>query len=533
MIVLVLVITSYKFFIKSFEDLESQQNRKNLSSILDIMNKKLSYIDAIINDYAKWDDTYNFINNKSDDYIYENFREGTNTLEDLKIEFIIFTNLKNEIIFTSTIDNKYYKENNHLVENILDEYSQSKDFVTIYKENVKDNKDLSKNKFYLVKRAISNSDNSAKTNGYIYAGKLISDSTFNSIKNVFSEVKINEDTYLNNDITLQSQYLKNVKVKISVNETCSCLENTIQIYDDKNNYSMSLITQNKRTLIQEGKTTIFYYNLILSIFVFIVLFLIFRNQRLLQTYNRELENKVNEAVTTLREKDKLLFQQSKLASMGEMIGNIAHQWRQPLNILSLLIQKIEIKYQTNSLDEKTLNEIVDKSKLLTNNMSETIEDFMNFFNPKQNDELFDIDDILEKTLNLFHARNNLCKLSISNNLTSNNKLRGSKNGLIQVVLNLLSNASDSMKDIDECKIDLILEEDEKNLYILVKDYGLGIKEEILERIFEPYFTTKFKSHGIGIGLYMCKMVIEENMKGSIVAQNDKVGATFKITIPYI
>ncbi|RXJ90750.1 hypothetical protein CRV01_06265 [Arcobacter sp. CECT 8983] len=531
-IVLVLVIISYKFFIKSFEDLESQQNRKNISSILDIMNKKLSYIDAIINDYSKWDDTYNFINNKNDEYIYENFREGTNTLEDLKIDFLIFTNLKNEIIFTSTINNKYYKDNKHLVDNILDEYLQSKEFVTIYKENIKDNKDLSNNKFYLVKRAISNSDNSAKINGYIYAGKLISDSTFNSIKNIFNDVKINEDTYLNNDFTLHTQYLKNVKVKVAVNDSCSCLENTIQIYDHENNYSMSLITQNKRVLIQEGKSTIFYYNLIISIFVFIVLFLIFRNQRLLQTYNKELESKVNEAISTLREKDKLLFQQSKLASMGEMLGNIAHQWRQPLNVLSLLIQKVEIKYQTNSLDEKTLSEIVDKSKLLTNNMSETIEDFMNFFNPKQNDELFIIDDILEKTLNLFYARNNICKLNIFNNLTSKNKLKGSKNALIQVILNLLSNAFDSMKDKKECKIDLILKEDDKNLYILVKDYGLGIEKEIIERIFEPYFTTKFKSQGIGIGLYMSKMVIEENMKGSIIAQNDNDGATFKITIPY-
>ncbi|RXJ77861.1 hypothetical protein CRV03_02505 [Arcobacter sp. F155] len=531
-VVMVLSITSYKFFIKSFEELESEQNIKNLSSSLDIINKKLSYIDSIINDYAKWDDTYDFIQNKDQSYIYENFREGTNTLEELEIDFIIFTNLKDEIQFTSTVLNKYYKDNRHLVENILAEFSERKEFVTIYKDKIKDDKDLSKNKFYLVKRAISNSDSTAKVNGYIYAGKLISNSTLDSIKKVFNEVKINEDTYLDNDITLQSEYLKNVKVKVAANDSCSCLENTIQIYDDKNNYSMSLITQNKRALIEKGENTIFYYNLIISLFVFIVLFLIFRNQRFLENYNKELENEVSEAINSLRDKDQLLFQQSKLASMGEMIGNIAHQWRQPLNTLGLLIQKIEIKYQTNSLDEKALSDIVEKSKLLTNNMSETIEDFMSFFNPKVNNELFHIDDILSKTLTLFSARNNLCKINLENKLTSKKSIKGSKNGLIQVLLNLLSNASDSMKDKEECVIDLTLEEDDNHLYIFVKDYGSGIDKELIERIFEPYFTTKFKSQGIGIGLYMCKMVIEENMKGSLIAQNDKDGAIFKITLSY-
>ena len=531
-VVMVLSITSYKFFIKSFEELESEQNIKNLSSSLDIINKKLSYIDSIINDYAKWDDTYDFIQNKDQSYIYENFREGTNTLEELEIDFIIFTNLKNEIQFTSTVTNKYYKDNKHLVENILAEFSDRKEFVTIYKDKIKDDKDLSKNKFYLVKRAISNSDSTAKVNGYIYAGKLISNSTLDSIKKVFNEVKINEDTYVDNDITLQSEYLKNVKVKVAVNDTCSCLENTIQIYDDKNNYSISLITQNKRTLIEKGEDTIFYYNLIISLFVFIVLFLIFRNQRLLENYNKELENEVNEAITSLRDKDLYIFQQSKLASMGEMIGNIAHQWRQPLNTLGLLIQKIEIKYQTNSLDEKALSDIVEKSKMLTNNMSETIEDFMNFFNPKLNNELFHIEDILSKTLSLFSARNNLCKINLENKLTSEKSIKGSKNGLIQVLLNLLSNASDSMKDKEDCVIDLTLEEDDKHLYIFVKDYGSGIDKELIERIFEPYFTTKFKSQGIGIGLYMCKMVVEEYMKGSLIAENNKDGAIFKITLSY-
>ncbi len=523
-IVLVLSLISYNFFMQNFESIEKEQNTKNIYSALDIMNKKLSYMEGIVNDYAKWDDTYNFLKDKNEEYIYENFREGTNTLGDIGVDFAIFVSLENEIFYTSNVEREAYKFDESFIQNILEKFKGEEDLTTVFKSGL--------NNFYLIKKYISNSDDTAPKNGFIYAGKLVSTPTLTSIKKVFHRVSLEDSVYKENDLILDSKYLKNVAVKFLESKNCNCLENVIQLHDDNKNYVFSIVTQSQRDLINKGKETILYYNILISIFLFIVLFLIFRNQRSLEKYNKKLEKRVHEVVSSLREKDQILFQQSKLASMGEMIGNIAHQWRQPLNSLGLLIQKIEIKYHTNSLDKESLEDIVTRSKLLTNNMSETIDDFMSFFNPGLKDETFFIDEVIKKSLNLFDSKDMKCEIKLINEVSSNKELSGSKNGLIQVILNLLTNACDSMKDKSFCQIDLIIKEDANSIFIIVRDYGDGIKKEIFNRIFEPYFTTKFKSQGTGIGLYMSKMIIEQYMNGTLSVKNNKEGATFTIELKY-
>ncbi len=219
--------------------------------------------------------------------------------------------------------------------------------------------------------------------------------------------------------------------------------------------------------------------------------------------------------------------------MGEMIGNIAHQWRQPLNALGLLIQSIEFKYNSNNLNKENLYEIVNKSKIITKSMSETIEDFMQFFNPKLDEQSFLLNEAISKTLKLFNSRDTKSFIEINNELDEI-RIVGNQNRLIQVLLNLLTNAKDSVdncEDKRDCIIKINLKKDNKYIIIQVQDNGDGIPEELLDRIFEPYFTTKFKSQGTGIGLYMSKVIIEENMKGSLIAKNTLLGAMFEILLP--
>ncbi len=528
-ITLLLYFISYNFFISNFKELENEQNRKNLHTLIDLIDIKFTNLSSTVNDYAHWDDTYDFIKTKDKEYIYQNFREGTNTLEGLDLDFMIFITIENEMIF-STYNENYKNENKNLFEkDLIDKFANQDNVITVYK--------FENQYFYLLKKSVSNSDETLEPNGYIYIGKLITNKTLNDMGKVFYKIKINDHTTNNYNLFINSKYYKNIDVKVSEEESCNCLKNELEI-KDKNQLVLPLVTLSKREIIEKGKETIFYYNILITIFLFFVFYLIYKKQTLLEEYNFTLEKRVEEEVEKSKKQQQLLVQQAKLASMGEMIGNIAHQWRQPLNSLGLLFQSIEIKYKMKKLNEENLHEIVNRSRELTKNMSETINDFMYFFNPKNENETFSLKEVIDTSLNLFNSRELKCKIEVNTQADMENKILGTKNGLVQVLLNLLSNASDSIENCDtnaqiEYLIKINVKNDSKNIIIEVEDNGKGIDEKIINRIFEPYFTTKFKSHGTGIGLYMSKVIIEEHMKGSLTVKNGSKGAIFTILLPMV
>jgi diguanylate cyclase (GGDEF)-like protein len=164
----------------------------------------------------------------------------------------------------------------------------------------------SSNYFYIVKKYITNSDDTAVSNGFIYSGKLISNDVLNTMTKFFDEVSIKNKTYIANDILIDSNYLKNTKIKIEENIKENLLINNIQLYDYKNKYILTIRTETKRELIERGKTTILYYNIAISIFLLLIFFLIFKNQRILERYSNTLESKVNEKTKKLLESNKKL-----------------------------------------------------------------------------------------------------------------------------------------------------------------------------------------------------------------------------------
>jgi PAS domain S-box-containing protein len=256
----------------------------------------------------------------------------------------------------------------------------------------------------------------------------------------------------------------------------------------------------------------------------------------LWTLNQTLENRVKEEVEKNRDKDRFLFQQSRLAAMGEMMGNIAHQWRQPLSELGIILYKIKkIFKKTEEINnEDEFLESYENAKRVIKKMSDTIEDFRNFFNPHRPSEVFSMQNALDEAMTMMQGT--LQRHEINLSITCNNeiKIKGYLSEFSQVLINLLNNSKDAFnnKSLNKRVINLEIKKfDDIYAMITFKDNAGGISEEILDKIFEPYFTTKHASSGTGLGLYMSRMIVQNSMKGTIEAKNCDDGVCFYIKIP--
>jgi len=245
----------------------------------------------------------------------------------------------------------------------------------------------------------------------------------------------------------------------------------------------------------------------------------------LENINNALEQTINRAIKENRDKDQIMQEQAKLASMGEMIGAIAHQWRQPLNELNINIQNLDDDYEDGLINESFINLFISKNRKVIQFMSKTIEDFRNFFRIDKIDHIFSIREAIEATIAVQSAqlKHHNIELFIDGN---DFKINGFKSEFQQVILNLVNNAKDALVEnrVHYGKIEIHLSD---NL-IQIRDNAGGVPKKIIDRIFEPYFTTKDQGKGTGIGLYMSKMIIENNMNGKLQIQNINDGAELSI-----
>jgi len=240
-----------------------------------------------------------------------------------------------------------------------------------------------------------------------------------------------------------------------------------------------------------------------------------------------------------KEKDILLANQSKMASMGEMLENIAHQWRQPLSSISTISTGIKVKLEYSNVEKEEIISSMDIISSTTKYLSQTIDDFRDYFNPNKEISNFNLKNVFINVFDLLEKQLNQKEINLIKNL-QDIYINGYKNELLQVIINILNNSKDQLeKNENKNKyifIDIIKEENRVKL--LIKDNAGGIPKEIIDKIFEPYFSTKFKSQGTGIGLYMSKEIIEKHMKGQITAYNESFvyedilyeGAIFEITL---
>jgi len=239
-----------------------------------------------------------------------------------------------------------------------------------------------------------------------------------------------------------------------------------------------------------------------------------------------------QAVEALREKEQILIQQSRQAALGEMIGNIAHQWRQPLNTLGLTIQQLLLFYDLNDFDREFLEKGVTNSMELIQHMSRTIDDFRNYFKPDKEKAEFKVREAIENTLSLMEGSLKNPQISIDIVEKDNPVIYGYRNEFAQTLLNILTNARDALveREVDDPRVTITIKDEDGSAVVTVADNAGGIPEEIIGRIFDPYFTTKGPQMGTGVGLFMSKTIIEKNMGGRLSARNTGTGAEFRIEV---
>ena len=254
-------------------------------------------------------------------------------------------------------------------------------------------------------------------------------------------------------------------------------------------------------------------------------------ERHLDELNRSLEDRVSQAVAEVRAKDQMLINQGRLAAMGEMIGNIAHQWRQPLNALGLVLQNLVDAARFGELDAATLDDAVKTSKRLIHGMSTTIEVFRNFFRPAKAESTFSALEQIRATVGLLEASFSSSGISLEVDAAADVTLRGVANEYAQVLINLLTNARQALQAgvVHSAYIRVRLEERDGLACVTVRDNGGGIEDTILPRVFEPYFSTK--PDGTGLGLYICHQIAVQSFGGRLEARNVDGGAEFTMWTP--
>lgn len=246
--------------------------------------------------------------------------------------------------------------------------------------------------------------------------------------------------------------------------------------------------------------------------------------------NQTLELRVQEEIAKNEEKQKIMFWQSRLASLGQMLANVAHQWRQPLTQLNLNIYNMKKASLKDDKDE--VLDFYNESKNVIQNMSTTIDDFTNFFKPEKEKKYFDLAQSIQEVKSILEK--SMVKEQISIELYCENiTLLGIPNELSQVIINLIQNAKDAFTEnnIIDKKITITTKKVGQFAFIEIQDNAGGIEAEIIDKVFEPYFTTKHSSSGTGLGLFMSKMICEQGFNGTINLTNNKNGILITIKIP--
>jgi signal transduction histidine kinase/ABC-type nitrate/sulfonate/bicarbonate transport system substrate-binding protein len=274
--------------------------------------------------------------------------------------------------------------------------------------------------------------------------------------------------------------------------------------------------------------TVAVFAVLLSILSLVAFVLKVHNKNLKKQIALEIEKNINQQA--------IMFQQARFAEMGEMISMITHQWRQPLNHISILINNLFLKYKIDKLNEDIVSDIKKQFQQNIVYMSKTIDDFQNFFKPQQQKEKFFIIDLVNDTLLLIKPLFDRKKITFDIQIDENISYYGYKSELGQVILNILNNAKDAflVRNIEDkyIKIQLVKTSDEI-LCILIEDNAGGIPNDIINKVFDPYFSTKSSKNGTGLGLYIAKIIITDHFKGKINAENIDKGVKFEILLPIL
>lgn len=310
-------------------------------------------------------------------------------------------------------------------------------------------------------------------------------------------------------------------------------------YMDKIRDHISLLIEEEKRLLKIRKrafdemtsNNIITLKLIIYVLFAVMLYFIFVSivrKKDIEHINKNLEEQIHKEVLKSQEKDKTLLIQSRQAQMGELISMIAHQWRQPLTAISSVTANIQMKQILDNLNKNKILDSMRKIDSYVLHLTEVIDDFRSFYKPNKASENSSLGYVCKKTLSICRDSLETDSIMIVEEYNDSGSLKLFVNELIQVLLNVLKNAQDNFieKNIQEPVIKITTSDDT----ISICDNGGGVPEHIIEKIFEPYFSTKNEKNGTGIGLYMSKIIIEEHHNGRLSAENNDQGTCFYIKV---
>ncbi len=507
-------------------------------NIFKLINKQIN-INYQILEFENHNELDNSIlNNKCD--ILLPIRKDQTTFKNIKTSDSIFTNY---FAILGNLDSYYFEDNTSIKNKIF--YVKDKvQYKLLRNYNEKLNIVLEPNLDKIIEEVFTNS------NAHYFNLQIILEQIIN--KNGMNNLKIN-DIFEN---------INKVYGSIGVNENNETLLKAINIAlknipneikeEQFNKYRFNYITT------QKTDWTYVWYFLIL-IFVIFIYFLIKNNKlerekrilqetinkelsaekklkdRQLKELNENLERKVQEQVEEINKNQAILIHQDRLAQIGSMVSMIAHQWRQPLNALAIWRSNLFLIMDENNHKDQSYEMIKEKMITIEQNLSETIDDFANFYKTESVKKEFYIKKCIDDTFTILALifQNNGIDFTVK--LNNDIKLNSFKNELQQTLLAIITNSLDELLQIEDITHNKTITVDvtnkDENIIIKIIDTGRGISKSIQNKIFDPYFTTKSQLNGTGIGLYMSKMIVEKKLNGLIEYNTSNKGTEFIITIP--
>lgn len=301
-------LLSYSFIIKDYEELEKDENLKNIEMLLKSINDELLRVSILAKDYSKWDDTYKFIQNKDNNFIYENFRDGTNTLEDLNINFMLFINGNNNLVFSTYNKNNIIKTNSNDLEFFLiNSFKDKKEFDSLIS--------FDKNVLFISKKEIKNSDETSNSNGALFVGRFLTEEKLNDINREINHISIVLNNNINTDLYMAFSHIPNIK--ISTNFEYNNIISNIEVESIYKPIYFKAI--NDISILENGRNTILGYNIFISIiilFIFIGFYItqlkLVRNNRTLEIQVNRRTKDLNKSLRIVKKKNKELFKISNI-----------------------------------------------------------------------------------------------------------------------------------------------------------------------------------------------------------------------------
>lgn len=334
----------------------------------------------------------------------------------------------------------------------------------------------------------------------------------------FGNIKING--------RFNERYKLSVATQKENRELFEIFEKTIQAIDEGK--KQGILNRWSSLEYDTGLDYSLFWKILIVSAILIVLFAY--RQYAISKINKRLRKEMEKQYQILLEKDRMIFQQSKLTSMGEMIENIAHQWRQPLSQVNSAVLLVSDEFYLMNVKNKLVDEKLNEIEKMTQYMSKTISDFHDFYATNKQKERFLLSQTISNVISIVASSFSHAKITINQDLDESLECNGLSNELQQVLLVILNNAKDAIKSnhIQNPEVSISLYKKENQIVLKVADNAKGIPKEYIDNIFDPYFTTKHKSQGVGIGLYIARKIVIESFGGTLNAENSKNGACFTI-----